>query len=211
MSSRSPATIEYPPSTRSVRADVLAAGVPARSWQLLSAGAGAKGPRFYAWAWIAIAEPGAVSVAADPPEHSPPVNWRSTAATHPTPVALADLVRVAGTRWAVEECFQTAKDQVGLDQYQVRGWTGWHRFITLAMLALAVLTVMAAQSRPATPSDPVADTHIAMTIAEVRRLFNALVTTVTGNAAKTLKASLWRRKVQATARRSHYRRRLATG
>ena len=63
----------------------------------------------------------------------------------PTPVTLAELVRVAGTRWAVEECFQTAKDQVGLDQYQVRGWTGWHRFITLAMLALAVLTVMAAQ------------------------------------------------------------------
>jgi hypothetical protein len=127
----------------------------------------------------------------------------------PVPVALAELVRVAGTRWAVEECFQTAKDHVGLDQYQVRGWTGWHRFITLAMLALAVLTVIAAQSRPARPSDPITDTHIALTVAEVRRLFNSLVTTVTGNAAKTLKASLWRRRVQATARRSHYRKRPA--
>jgi SRSO17 transposase len=127
----------------------------------------------------------------------------------PVPVALAELVRVAGTRWAVEECFQTAKDQVGLDQYQVRGWTGWHRFITLAMLALAVLTVIAARSRPATPSDPRADAYIALTVAEVRRLFNALVTTVTGNTAKTLKTSLWRRRVQATARRSHYRKRLA--
>jgi SRSO17 transposase len=59
---------------------------------------------------------------------------------------LTELVRVAGIRWTVEECFQAAKDQIGLDQYQVRGWTGWHRFITLAMLALAVLTVMTAHS-----------------------------------------------------------------
>jgi hypothetical protein len=124
---------------------------------------------------------------------------------------LSELVRVAGTRWAVEECFQTAKDQVGLDQYQVRGWTGWHRFITLAVLALAILTVMAAHSRPATAADPAADTHIALTIPEVRRLFNTLVTTVTGNAAKALRTSLWRRKVQATARRSHYQKRAATG
>ncbi len=118
---------------------------------------------------------------------------------------------MAGTRWAVEECFQTAKDQVGLDQYQVRGWTGWHRFITLAMLALAALTVMAAKSRPATPADPDRDTHIALTIAEIRRLFNVLVTVVTRDAARSLRCSLWRRKVQATARRSHYKKRFATG
>jgi SRSO17 transposase len=199
-----------PAYNTSIRADVLAAGVPKRSWQVLSAGAGAKGPRLYAWAWIDIAEAGQC-------------RWlliRRNMTTgelafyrcfSPTRTTLAELVRIAGTRWAVEECFQSAKDQVGLDQYQVRGWTGWHRFITLAMLALAVLTVMATQSRPATPGDPHTDTHIALTVAEVRRLFNALVTTVTGDAARTLRASLWRRKVQATARRSHYRRRLATG
>jgi hypothetical protein len=149
-------------------------------------------------------------MAADPPEH----DHRELAfyrCFSPTRTTLAELVRVAGTRWAVEECFQSAKDQVGLDQYQVRGWTGWHRFITLAMLALAVLTVMAAHSRPATPGDPHEDTHIALTVAEVRRLFNALVTIVTGDTAKTLRTSLWRRKVQATARRSHYSKRLATG
>ena len=193
-----------------VRADVLAAGIPTRSWQVLSAGAGAKGPRLYAWAWITIAEPG---------EHQWLLIRRNITTGElafyrcysPVPVALAELVRVAGTRWAVEECFQTAKDQVGLDQYQVRGWTGWHRFITLAMLALAVLTVMAARSRPATPTDPRTDAYIALTVAEVRRLFNALVTTVTGNTAKTLRASLWRRRVQATARRSHYHQRLTAG
>lgn len=98
-----------------------------------------------------------------------------------------------------------------MDQYQVRGWTGWHRFITLAMLALAALTVMALKGRPATPTDPNRDTHIALTVAEVRRLFNALVTVVIHDAARTLRCSLWRRKVQATARRSHYNRRLTTG
>jgi SRSO17 transposase len=194
--------------TRS-RADILAAGIPKRSWQRLSAGHGAKGPRYYAWAWVKLVEGES--------------RWllirRNTTTGElafyrcfsPTPVTLAELVRVAGTRWAVEECFQTAKDQVGLDQYQVRGWTGWHRFVTLAMLALAVLTVMATHSRPATPPDPLTDTHIALTIAEVRRLFNTLVTVVNRDAARALRCSLWRRKAQATARRSHYRKRLATG
>ena len=51
-------------------------------------------------------------------------------------------MRVAGTRWTIEECFEAAKGEVGLDQYEVRSWTGWHRHITLAMLALAYLTVL---------------------------------------------------------------------
>ena len=52
-------------------------------------------------------------------------------------------------RWSVEEQFQAAKGQVGLDHYQVRTWTGWHRFITLAMLALAFLMASAAAAAPA--------------------------------------------------------------
>jgi len=60
----------------------------------------------------------------------------------PPGTTLADLVRVAGTRWMIEECFEAAKGEVGLDQYEVRSWTGWHRHITLAMLALAYLTVL---------------------------------------------------------------------
>ena len=60
----------------------------------------------------------------------------------PPGTTLADLVRVAGPRWTIEECFEAAKGEVGLDQYEVRSWTGWHRHITLAMLALAYLTVL---------------------------------------------------------------------
>ena len=56
--------------------------------------------------------------------------------------ALADLVQVAGTRWAIEACFEAAKGEVGLDQYEVRSWTGWHRHVTLAMLAHAYLAVL---------------------------------------------------------------------
>ena len=60
----------------------------------------------------------------------------------PDGTALADLVQVAGTRWAIEACFEAAKGEVGLDQYEVRSWTGWHRHVTLAMLAHAYLAVL---------------------------------------------------------------------
>ena len=57
----------------------------------------------------------------------------------PVRTALAGLVEVAGTRWAIECGFQQAKGEVGLDHYEVRRWPGWYRLITLAMLAKACL------------------------------------------------------------------------
>jgi SRSO17 transposase len=63
--------------------------------------------------------------------------------THaPDPTTLARLVRVAGTRRAIEACFEAAKGEVGLDEYEVRSWAGWHRHVTLAMLAHACLAVL---------------------------------------------------------------------
>src|SRR4051794_38082847 len=64
----------------------------------------------------------------------------------PERTPLRELVRVAGARWAIEETFQTAKGQVGLDQYQVRRYDSWYRHITLAMLAHAFLTVTTADA-----------------------------------------------------------------
>ena len=64
----------------------------------------------------------------------------------PADTTLEDLVRVAGTRWTIEECFEEAKGQVGLDQYEVRKWEGWYRHITLAMLAHAYLAVVRQQA-----------------------------------------------------------------
>ena len=64
----------------------------------------------------------------------------------PAGTDLEELVRVAGTRWAIEECFEEAKGLVGLEQYEVRKWEGWYRHIALVMLALAYLAVTRLQA-----------------------------------------------------------------
>ena len=69
----------------------------------------------------------------------------------PMGTTLKEMVAVAGKRWAVEECFATAKGEVGLDQYEVRSWTGWYRHITLSLLAHVYLTVVRAQVVGKTP------------------------------------------------------------
>lgn len=130
----------------------------------------------------------------------------------PQPVPLSELVRVAGTRWFIEECFQAAKGQVGLDPYQVRHWAAWHRHITLAMLALAFLTVLATDATPARSADPnrVARSSepINLTVPEIRRLLGALLNPPGTNPRLLLAGSSWRRHHQATARHSHYQRRI---
>ena len=63
-----------------------------------------------------------------------------------------DLIRIAGTRWAIEECFQTAKTEVGLDHYQVRRYDAWYRHITLVLCAHTYLAVTAAQAKKGAPN-----------------------------------------------------------
>jgi SRSO17 transposase len=120
--------------------------VPANAWQRLSAGDGAKGPRLYDWAYLLHH---AAAVAAGWQKGllirrkiTKPSEFTFYLTLSPVATPLAELVRVAGTRWTVEQCFETAKGEVGLDQYEVRSWTGWHRHITLAMLAHAYLAVL---------------------------------------------------------------------
>lgn len=64
----------------------------------------------------------------------------------PHQASLQKLVEVAGSRWAVEECFEQAKQETGLDQYEVRSWAGWQRHVTLSMLAHATLAALRAQA-----------------------------------------------------------------
>ena len=134
---------------RQVRADRLVSGVEECAWVRCSAGDGAKGPRIYDWALVDIRplrEPGkgywllARRSLADPGELAYYVCYG------PAGTSLEELARVAGTRWAIEECFEEAKGQVGLDQYEVRRWDGWYRHITLAMLAHAYLSVIKHQA-----------------------------------------------------------------
>jgi len=143
-----------PGSAGTSRADVLAAHAPAQAWKRRSCGSGAKGPRVYDWAVASL--PG--------DQDGAPPGWtryllvrRSLTRNAKGELELAyylcgapsattdeDLIQVAGSRWAVEECFQTAKTETGLDHYQVRRYDAWYRHITLAMLAHAYLSVTAA-------------------------------------------------------------------
>jgi len=127
------------------RADELAASAPKKGWQRLSCGEGSKGQRLYDWLLI---DPGA-------DQHlllvrrsiSKPTELAYYICRSSTPVPLAELVRVAGSRWAVEETFQFAKNETGLDHYQVRRYDAWYRHITLSMLAAAFLAVTAHTER----------------------------------------------------------------
>jgi SRSO17 transposase len=133
---------------RQERAAQLAAHLPAGAWRRLSAAAGAKGPRVYAWARVAIRplrEPGRghwllVRRSLTDGELAYYVCYG------PARTTLAELVRVAGTRWMVECSFQAGKGETGLDHYQVRRYQAWYRHVTLAMLALAFLAVMRARA-----------------------------------------------------------------
>ena len=124
------------------RADDLAGLVPAAGWQQLSCGSGARGPRFYDWALIGTASPAHQLLVRRPVAGGELAFFTCHA---PPGTTLAELVTVAGARWAVEECFQAAKNETGLDHYQVRRWDAWYRHATLSMLALAFLQVTAAQ------------------------------------------------------------------
>jgi SRSO17 transposase len=144
-------------SVGSRRADDLVAQAPEQAWKRRSAGQGAKGERLYDWAVASLF----------PSDHTPP-GWRRWLLARrqilteeqleqgkqpeiayylcagPPGTTDEDLIRVAGSRWAIEQCFQTAKTEVGLDQYQVRRYDAWYRHITLALLAHTYLAVTAA-------------------------------------------------------------------
>jgi SRSO17 transposase len=143
-----PLVISGPDGPVRATAEQLAAAVPAEQWVTASAGQGAKGRRLYDWTRIQLAAPATAGKA----------RWllvrRSRrdgelafyACSGPAGTSLVGLVRVAGTRWAVEEGFEQAKGEVGLDHYEVRKWPGWYRHITLALLAHAFLAVTRAQA-----------------------------------------------------------------
>jgi SRSO17 transposase len=185
-------------------AATLAARLPERSWQRMSAGDGAKGPRLYDWALVECTDgdlPGCHWLLVRRNIHTG--EYAFYRAHAPRPVPLAALVRVAGRRWTVEESFQNGKELAGLDEHQVRRWTSWQRWTVLAMLAYAFLAVTAAAERAEPPPEGLAP----LTVNEVRRLFNALVNQPFRSVAHTLRWSRWRRRRHAAAQACHYRRR----
>jgi SRSO17 transposase len=132
---------------RQRQVNTLLAALPEEGWTRLSAGDGAKGPRWYDWHWLPLAEP------LEPDWRrwllvrrsvSDPADLTADVVFAPQRTTLEEVVRVAGTRWTIESGFEAAKGEVGLDHYEVRSWTGWYRHITLAMWAYALLTVLRA-------------------------------------------------------------------
>jgi SRSO17 transposase len=196
------------------RADTLLRQVPARAWQQVSCGKGAKGHRLYDWAFIRLDHNhGGPAPADQAGQHWLMIrrNQRTGELAFyrcwmPCPVPLATLVRVAGTRWTVEERFQTGKGLVGLDQHQVRRWRSWYRWVTLAMLAHAFLVMAAVTERICRPPP---SGLIPLTCNEVQHLFAALVARPVQDLGHRLRWSAWRRRHQARARTCHYRRQAA--
>lgn len=127
-----------------VSAGALAAEVPSEAWTRLSAGDGAKGPRIYDWTRVPIRPlkaPGKGYWLLVRRSVTKPEELAYYVCYGPAQTTLEELVRVAGRRWIIEESFEQAKGEVGLDQYEVRKWVGWYRHITLALLAQAYLAV----------------------------------------------------------------------
>lgn len=126
-----------------VRVDALLPQIPAEGWQRIAIGAGSKGPRVYDWACARLAywtEEGWAQWLLLRRSVSDPRDIACYRAFGPEETSVAELARIAGTRWAIEEGFQRAK-AIGLDQYEVRHWQGWYRHSTLCLLAHAFLAV----------------------------------------------------------------------
>jgi len=135
-------------------AEDLVRTIPPEGWQRLSTGAGTKGERYYEWARVQLScrQPEGFSRwflfrrCPEHPDHPSFISYYQVFA--PSDTSLETMVGVVGQRWRIEECFQFAKDQLGLGDYEVRSWTGWHRHVTLVLAAGAFLSVLRYQAEP---------------------------------------------------------------
>ena len=171
------------------------AALAEEDWQRRSAGAGSKGPRGYEWQWVRtglVSGPVADEAPQAPREHSllfrrsctDPDDWTAYRVHAPRDTDLDTVVQVAGARWCIERAFEDAKQEAGLDEYEVRSATGWYRHVTLALWALALL-------------------------AAIRRLLWAARLRIVPALGHLLAWLAWKRRHAWVAQCCHYRRRAA--
>ncbi len=202
-----------------VPAERLLTQVPAEQWLRISAGQGAKGKRSYDWTRVPLVRYGWPSNVGfwllARRSIDDPTELAFYACFGPASTPLVELVRVAGGRWAVEEGFQQAKGEVGLDHYQVRRWTAWYRHVTVALLAHAFLAVVRTHATTVNGEGQngavvvtAVGVLVTLTVPEVRRLLARTVWPPHSDLPQVLAWSTWRRRHQARARRAHYQRQL---
>jgi SRSO17 transposase len=142
-------------------AEDIAKGLDASAWKRLSAGEGTKGPRLHDWAYCELAD-----MDADEYEETRSGLWtrgllirRNIAdgdlafftTWSPAGTGIDTLVKVEGHRWAIEDSFETAKNELGLDHNETRSWHGWHRHVALVMLAFAMTAAIRHHANLSTP------------------------------------------------------------
>jgi SRSO17 transposase len=140
-----------------VAAREVASGLAPGSWRRLSVGDGSKGPRVYDWVRVPLArltEPGWGRWLLVRRSLSAVTDLAYYVVFGPAETTLAEMVRVAGSRWAIEESLEMAKGEAGLDQYEVRHWVSWYRHITLSLLAHAFLVATRAKMAAVAQSKP---------------------------------------------------------
>jgi SRSO17 transposase len=142
-------------------AEEIAQALPASAWARLSAGDGTKGARLYDWAYLELAD----LEAADYDDNLPGLWTRGLLVRRsiadgefsffstwcPIGTGIEILVKVEGHRWVIEDGFETAKNELGLDHNETRSWHGWHRHVSLVMLAFAMLAVIRHHANAPTP------------------------------------------------------------
>ena len=133
-------------------AEAIARGLEPAAWRRLSAGEGTKGPRLSDWAYLELAD-----LDAGEYRRGAAGLWTRGllirrgladggcayfATWCPAGTTMETLVAVEGRRWAIEDAFETAKTELGLDHNETRSWHGWHRHVSLVMLAFAMLATI---------------------------------------------------------------------
>jgi len=142
-------------------ASSVAQDLPSSDWKRLSAGEGTKGPRLYDWAYVELAD-----LDASEYDEAQSGLWtrgllirRSIAGGEmaffstwaPAGTSIATLVRVEGCRWAIEDSFETTKNELGLDHNETRSWHGWHRHVSLVIFAFAMMAAIRCRANAAPP------------------------------------------------------------
>jgi len=143
------------------RVDEIARDLDPLAWRRLSAGDGTKGARLHDWAYLELAD----LDAAEYDEERSGLWTRGLLIRRtisdgdlaffttwcPAGTGIQDLVSVEGHRWAIEDSFETTKNELGLDHNETRSWHGWHRHVSLVMLAFAMMAAIRHRANDATP------------------------------------------------------------